>query len=353
MAEQPNGNPVTANRDAIDATAQAFLAEMESNKEAPTTDNEPKQETATEVEPEAQEQQTNQETDDGLEFLDDESETEEANLETDNEATEEVDNAQRVINESDLDNYTVLTKINGEEKYLPLSEIRKGYQIDAVNTQKSQSLAEKTKIVQQREDELSKVIPTLIQAANQYTQKLQSEIIEPDKTLEQTDPIEYNRQVADYVMKSQQLQQAKQEAQQAQEQAQQQALIQHQQRVQDEYVKLQERIPHLKDPVKRQKISKEMAKYATEIGYSNEEFAQLFDHRDATTLFKAMQWDRLQAKKKTTLKEVANKPKVGTVRSSARRSNNEIGQQRYKDAKARLKKTGDVKDAAAVFLSHV
>ena len=66
-----------------------------------------------------------------------------------------------------------------------------------------------------------------------------------------------------------------------------------------------------------------------------------------------MQWDRLQAKKKTTLKEVANKPKVGTVRSSARRSNNEIGQQRYKDAKARLKKTGDVKDAAAVFLSHV
>ena len=140
------------------------------------------------------------------------------------------------------------------------------------------------------------MIPYLSQAANQYTQKLQSEIIEPDKTLEQTDPIKYNQQVADYVMKSQQLQQAKEDAKQAQEVAQQQAMVQHQQRVQSEYTKLQERIPHLKDPVKRQKISKEMAKYATEIGYSNEEFAQLFDHRDATTLFKAMQWGQATVK---------------------------------------------------------
>ena len=354
MAEQPNGNPITGNREAMEATQQAFLAEMESQETAPTTAKEPAQ-PATEVAPEAPEQEANQITDDGLEFLDDESSTDEAPLEdtTENEVTEQDDDAQRVIDENQLDNYRVLTKVNGEEKYLPLSEIRKGYQIDAVNTQKSQSLAEEKKVIQQREDELSKVIPYLSQAANQYTQKLQSEIIEPDKTLEQTDPIKYNQQVADYVMKSQQLQQAKEEAKQAQEVAQQQAMVQHQQRVQSEYTKLQERIPHLKDPVKRQKISKEMAKYATEIGYSNEEFAQLFDHRDATTLFKAMQWDRLQSRKSTTLKEVAPKPKVGTMKSSARRSNNEVGQQRYKDAKAKLRKTGDVRDAAAVFLNHV
>lgn len=354
MAEQPNGNPITGNREAMEATQQAFLAEMESQETAPTTAKEPAQ-PATEVAPEAPEQEANQITDDGLEFLDDESSTDEAPLEdtTENEVTEQDDDAQRVIDENQLDNYRVLTKVNGEEKYLPLSEIRKGYQIDAVNTQKSQSLAEEKKVIQQREDELSKVIPYLSQAANQYTQKLQSEIIEPDKTLEQTDPIKYNQQVADYVMKSQQLQQAKEDAKQAQEVAQQQAMVQHQQRVQSEYTKLQERIPHLKDPVKRQKISKEMAKYATEIGYSNEEFAQLFDHRDATTLFKAMQWDRLQSRKSTTLKEVAPKPKVGTMKSSARRSNNEVGQQRYKDAKAKLRKTGDVRDAAAVFLNHV
>jgi len=354
MAEQPNGNPVTGNREAMEATQQAFLKEMESQETAPTTVNEPKQ-PATEVAPEAPEQEANQTTDDGLEFLDEESDTDEAPLEdtTETEVTEEIDDAQRVIDENQLDNYRILTKVNGEEKYLPLSEIRKGYQIDAVNTQKSQSLAEERQKIQQREDELSKVIPYLSQAANQYTQKLQSEIVQPDKTLEQTDPIEYNRQVADYVMKTQELAQAKEEARQAQEAAQQQALVQHQQRVQDEYVKLQTNIPHLKDPVKRQKISKEMAKYASEIGYSNEEFSQLFDHRDATTLFKAMQWDRLQARKPTTLKEVAAKPKVGTIKSSARRSNNEIGQQRYKDARAKLKKTGDVRDAAAVFLNHV
>ena len=354
MAEQPNGNPITGNREAMEATQQAFLAEMESQETAPTTAKEPAQ-PATEVAPEAPEQEANQITDDGLEFLDDESSTDEAPLEdtTETEVTEQDDDAQRVIDENQLDNYRVLTKVNGEEKYLPLSEIRKGYQIDAVNTQKSQSLAEEKKVIQQREDELSKVIPYISQAANQYTQKLQSEIIEPDKTLEQTDPIKYNQQVADYVMKSQQLQQAKEDAKQAQEVAQQQAMVQHQQRVQSEYTKLQERIPHLKDPVKRQKISKEMAKYATEIGYSNEEFAQLFDHRDATTLVKAMQWDRLQSRKSTTLKEVAPKPKVGTMKSSARRSNNEVGQQRYKDAKAKLRKTGDVRDAAAVFLNHV
>ncbi len=354
MAEQTNGNPITANRDALDATAQAFLSEMENSNTVQANDKQPKQ-PATEVEPETSEQQANQEIDDGLEFLNEESDTEEAPLEdtTEAEVTEEIDNAPRVIDENDLENYSVLTKVNGEEKYLPLNEIRKGYQIDAVNTQKSQSLAEEKKLLQQREDELSKVIPYLNDAANRYTQKLQSEIIEPDKTLEQTDPIKYNQQVADYVMKNQQLQQAKEEAKQAQELAQQQAIKQHQERVQSEYIKLQDRIPHLKDPVKRQKISKEMAKYAQEIGYSEAEFSQLYDHRDATTLFKAMQFDRLMARKKTTLKEVAQKPKVGTIKSSARRSNNEIGQQRYKDAKARLKKTGDIKDAAAVFLSHV
>lgn len=143
MAEQTNGNPITANRDALDATAQAFLSEMENSNTVQADDKQPKQQ-ATEVEPETSEQQANQEIDDGLEFLNEESDTEEAPLEdtTEAEVTEEIDNAPRVIDENDLENYSILTKVNGEEKYLPLNEIRKGYQIDAVNTQKSQSLAE-------------------------------------------------------------------------------------------------------------------------------------------------------------------------------------------------------------------
>ena len=129
--------------------------------------------------------------------------------------------------------------------------------------------------------------------------------------------------------------------------------VQHQERVQSEYQKLTQAVPVLKDPVKGKKIAEAMTKYAKDIGYSEEEFANLYDHRDAQTLFKAMQWDRLQANKKTALKDVAPKPKVGTLKSGARRSNNEVGQQRYKDNRARLKKTGDVRDAAKVFLSHV
>ena len=68
MAEQTNGNPITANRDALDATAQAFLSEMENSNTVQANDKQPKQQ-ATEVEPETSEQQANQEIDDGLEFL--------------------------------------------------------------------------------------------------------------------------------------------------------------------------------------------------------------------------------------------------------------------------------------------
>ena len=76
MAEQTNGNPITANRDALDATAQAFLSEMENSNTVQANDKQPKQ-PATEVEPETSEQQANQEIDDGLEFLNEESDTEE------------------------------------------------------------------------------------------------------------------------------------------------------------------------------------------------------------------------------------------------------------------------------------
>ena len=124
----------------------------------------------------------------------------------------------------------------------------------------------------------------------------------------------------------------------------QQALLQ--KHIQQEQQKLIEAIPDFKDDVKGEVIRRDIRNYAKSIGFTDQELSQVYDSRAVQTLYKAMQYEKLMANKGVTTKKVATAPKTlrpGT--SNPQSSENET----VKKERAKLRQTGNKKDAARLF----
>lgn len=98
-----------------------------------------------------------------------------------------------------------------------------------------------------------------------------------------------------------------------------------------------------------QKLS-EVARYAENYGLPNETFSSLGAHVPALAVFaaKAMAFDALQASKSAAVAKVKAAPPV--LKPGASANQNTAAQLKYKEARSRLKKSGDLKDAAALFM---
>lgn len=241
-------------------------------------------------------------------------------------------------------------KAAGEEREVTLDELIKGYQLGTDYTKKSQTVAEERKAVEaerQRIEE-AKVL------RDQYAQRLQ--LIEqmlnqqPETEnldyLKENDPIGYAVKVAELSQREKQLAQVRAERErimQQQMQEQQQTL---QQKVAEEAQKLASVLPEFVDPEKGDVVRKEIRNYGKQLGFSDEELANVYDSRAVLTLWKAMQYDKLQSAKPGITKKVNEAPKsikpgVAQVRDSDR--------EELKKLKARARNSGRVTDAAAVF----
>ena len=241
-------------------------------------------------------------------------------------------------------------KAAGEEREVTLDELIKGYQLGTDYTKKSQTVAEERKAVEaerQRIEE-AKVL------RDQYAQRLQ--LIEqmlnqqPETEnldfLKENDPIGYAVKVAELSQREKQLAQVRAERErimQQQIQEQQQTL---QQKVAEEAQKLAAVLPEFVDPQKGDVVRKEIRNYGKQLGFSDEELANVYDSRAVLTLWKAMQYDKLQSAKPNITKKVSEAPKsikpgVAQVRDSDR--------EELKKLKARARSSGRVTDAAAVF----
>lgn len=241
-------------------------------------------------------------------------------------------------------------KAAGEEREVTLDELIKGYQLGTDYTKKSQTVAEERKAVEaerQRIEE-AKVL------RDQYAQRLQ--LIEqmlnqqPETEnldyLKENDPIGYAVKVAELSQREKQLAQVRAERErimQQQMQEQQQTL---QQKVAEEAQKLAAVLPEFVDPQKGDVVRKEIRSYGKQLGFSDEELASVYDSRAVLTLWKAMQYDKLQSAKPGITKKVNEAPKAikpGVAQS--RDSNSE----ELKKLKAKARSSGRVADAAAIF----
>ena len=110
---------------------------------------------------------------------------------------------------------------------------------------------------------------------------------------------------------------------------------------------LQKVIPNFQADETRQRI----ASTAKVLGYTDEEVASLNDPRLVVALHKAAQWDRLQANKPQATNKAGKAPPVTRPGSNTTANNAAVAKQNA--LRARLKKSGDLKDVAALLESRM
>jgi len=240
-------------------------------------------------------------------------------------------------------------KAAGEEREVTLDELIKSYQLGTDYTKKSQAVAEERKVVEAERQRIEEAR----YLRDQYAERLQ--VIEqmlnqqPETEnldyLKETDPIGYAVKVAELSQREKQLAQVR--AEQAriydQQQREQQEQLGHV--VQAESRKLAEVIPEYADPQKGETLRRELREFGVKAGFSEQELANVYDSRAVLTLWKAMQYDKLQSAKPGITKKVNEAPKVmKSGVSQPRDSSDEM-----KKLKARAKQTGRVADAAKAF----
>lgn len=92
-----------------------------------------------------------------------------------------------------------------------------------------------------------------------------------------------------------------------------------------------------------------MAKQVQDLGFDTAELQSRFaDPRFLQLVYKAAKWDALQGKKPEAVAKATVAPPV--IKPGASRGAAVQAEQRYRDARAQLKKSGDLRDAARLFL---
>lgn len=255
--------------------------------------------------------------------------------------------------EVDLDefqaNLTTTIKINGQESDVTLTELKNGYQRDADYRQKTMELAETRK---QLEANQQAQYTQLQQQANlaaavmaEAKTALAGERAEIDK-LQATDPQRWLVEVQKHQDKTNRLNQIQQQAAQAWQaqlenrdaatQQQREALMLREQQA------LASAIPDF-----NQERATQIGEYLQGIGFQSDEIANQLDHRWLVLADKARQFDGAVKTADPAAKRVRKLPKTQKPTKKAittTRSN-------FEKASRRLKRTGDVRDAAAAILN--
>jgi len=241
-------------------------------------------------------------------------------------------------------------KAAGEDREVTLDELIKSYQLGTDYTKKSQAVAEERKAVEaerQKVDEARYL-------RDQYAERLQlvenmlnqQQPTEDLDYLKENDPIGYAVKIAEMSQREKQMAQIQAErsriAQQQNEERQQSL----QETVMQESRKLAEAIPGYADPEKGEILRKEIRNFGVKAGFSDQELAGVYDSRAVVTLWKAMQYDKLQSSKIGITKKVSEAPRTIKAGVSQPRDSNS---EELKKLKARAKQTGRVADAARAF----
>jgi hypothetical protein len=245
---------------------------------------------------------------------------------------------------------TFRVKAAGEEREVTLNELIKSYQLGTDYTKKSQAVAEERKVVEAERHAVQEAKAM----RDQYAQRLeiiesmlnQPQEVENLEYLKETDPIGYAVKVAEMSQKEKQLSQVRAERERISQQQEYDRQQQMRQTIAAESEKLVAVIPEFADPEKGEVVRKDIRSFGKQMGFSDEELANVFDSRAVLTLYKAMQYDKLQSAKPGITKKVSEAPKaIKPGVSKPRDSNSE----EIRKLKSRAKSSGSIRDAANVF----
>ena len=331
----------------VDEATSAFegmLSTPDGSNEQPAEKEEDTQEA------EVEETEAEAEAEPETEELEEVEEVEELEVEAEAEDESEIEEDEEVVEEEQ----TFTIKAAGEEKEVTLDELKKSYQLGSDYTKKTQEVAEQRKVIEQE----AKAIIEARKVRDDYAQKLQaveqfligSNNKPEDLTaMKENDPIGYAVKVAEMTEKKEQLQIVQSEQQRIAQEQNAVRADEMQKFVTQEAQKLAESLPEFSDKAKGEQIRNDIRSYGKKVGFTDEELSQVYDSRHVLVLHKAAQWDKLQASKSGVKKKVAKAPK--TLKGGAKVKQTVTEKQKKQQNK--LLRTGDTRDAAALFENFI
>lgn len=231
-------------------------------------------------------------------------------------------------------------KIGDEERDVTIEELRKGYMMEADYRKKTSDVAEKRKALEAKAQE----IDTQLSEAKELLDLEFDNLNSPEmQQLKEYQPEEYLKAFEKVQKKAEKFQKlkAKREAEQQERQK---------ELAKKEWEALLMAVPEWIDPATREAESKEVFAALSKLGYSDQELANLADHRVFAMARKALKFEKISTQDLES-KKVRTPPKTqqpGVSKSFESRQSSEA-----KSLRNQLKKSGNMRDAAALLRSFV
>ena len=245
--------------------------------------------------------------------------------------------------------------VNGQEVEVTLDELRKGYSRQQDYTQKTEKLSKDRKTVDQLKNDLTRQSEEAKIKRDQYEKQLQvlseqlkasENKVDLDKLYEE-DPAEYVKKKAEQDRRKEALELAQKEQEKLQAERQEEYNRTYATYLEQQRELLSQKLPIYADKDKGPEFVKNLTNFAREsLGYSDQEIAQLVDHRAVIMLANAYRYDKL---KKANLKnkKVTKVSKVVSS-SSPKVQDDSDDVKRMKSKKATLKRSGKMQDAVSI-----
>lgn len=257
--------------------------------------------------------------------------------------------------QSEDDGETYSIKVDGEDLEVSLAELVNGYQRQSTFTQRQQELAKDRESL----DEQLRGVPAqqeaLRQTYHEYQEVLQQLRGQMEaanapadldwNALERENPLQW--------LKLKELERQRGAELQAvmTEQGRMQQILQYendrklQTHLAHERTRVIEKIPEWSDGEVQASEQRRLVTFGKSVGYSDDELNTLYDHRALVVLRDAMRYRELTGAGKIT----AAKSKIGSVKGGNQQTVHQTRTRKSKEKRARLRATGKVDDAAAIF----
>ena len=300
--------------------------------------------TAEKIEKPKEDEDTAEDELDASETADDAEEAEDGEDDSSNDEEEEK------ADEAKPEETVITLEIEGQEVKFTKDELKSGILRQADYTRKTQALAEERKQYQsvvdqaaEQEKVYSQLLPVMMQRMQQFMPQ------PPETSLIDTDPVAYMKQQARYERELGDYQAAQAEMQRIQLKDQSEAEQKQRAYVAQNAQILPELIPEWKDEKTYERDRHRMREFLKSRKFNDAEIDQAYDARIISLAYDAMRWRELKSSKPKQSEplEKALKPNAPVQKPMNSQTKELV------EARKRLKQTGSVRDAAAVFRSLI
>jgi len=269
----------------------------------------------------------------------------EATNEQESENTEVTEEQQTELEEPNLHRL----KVNGQEIEVSLDELKAGYSRDSDYRQKTHSLSQERKSLEEQKNSLRQSYETRLKELND-TIATADEFIRQQQggqdlqKLFDEDPVAAARLEFQLRQQSEKIEDMKAKARTAQ------------QKQYNDFLETQkelaaQRIPEFADPNKADTFKLNMRNTLRDYGFNDQEIGTLADHRFLMVAKDAMNYKSLQNKKPIVQKKIANAPKV--IKSGVAKQNVSSGREVIRNKINKLRKSGSMNDAKSALLDII